>query len=149
MHSSETGSVEMLMELAYRLAVDDSPFIKTIRDNAIVMITPILEVDGRDKYVDIGMALAQGPQDDHYATRFSTGANMSPMTTTGTTSAWRWPSRNISRRSPSIIIPRSCTTSMNRPRIFTSRPVPDPTTPGSTRSSSTNGTNWPTTKWTG
>jgi hypothetical protein len=62
MHSSETGSVEMLMELAYRLAVDDSPFIKTIRDNSIVMITPILEVDGRDKYVDIAMAPRKDPK---------------------------------------------------------------------------------------
>ena len=61
MHSSETGSVEMLMELAYRIAVDDSPFIKAIRDNAIVMITPILEVDGRDKYVDVAMAPRKDP----------------------------------------------------------------------------------------
>jgi hypothetical protein len=61
MHSSETGSVEMLMELAFRLAVDDSPFIKTIRDNAIVLITPILEVDGRDKYVDVAMAPRKDP----------------------------------------------------------------------------------------
>lgn len=41
MHSGETGSPEMLMELAYRLAVDESPFIKTIRDNAIILITPV------------------------------------------------------------------------------------------------------------
>ena len=27
MHSPETGSPEMLMELAYRLAVDETPFI--------------------------------------------------------------------------------------------------------------------------
>jgi hypothetical protein len=62
MHSGETGSVEMLMELAYRLAVDESPFIRTIRDNAIVMITPILEVDGRDKYVDVAMAPRKDPK---------------------------------------------------------------------------------------
>ena len=62
MHSGETGSVEMLMELAYRLAVDDSPFIKTIRENSIVMITPILEVDGRDKYVDLAMAPRKDPK---------------------------------------------------------------------------------------
>ena len=62
MHSSETGSVEMLMELAYRLAVDESAFIKTIRDNMIVMITPILEVDGRDKYVDVAMAPRKDPK---------------------------------------------------------------------------------------
>lgn len=62
MHSSETGSVEMLMELAYRLAVDEAPLVRTIRDNAIVLITPILEVDGRDKYVDVAMALRKDPQ---------------------------------------------------------------------------------------
>lgn len=56
MHSGETGSVEMLMELAYHLAADDAPFIKTIRDNLIVMITPIIEVDDRAKYVDLAMA---------------------------------------------------------------------------------------------
>ena len=62
MHSGETGSPEMLMELAYRLAVDDSPFIKTIRDNAIVMITPVLEVDGREKMVDVSMAKHKDPE---------------------------------------------------------------------------------------
>lgn len=51
-HSPETGSPEMLMELAYRLAVDESPFYQTIRKNTIVMITPTLEVDGRDFAVD-------------------------------------------------------------------------------------------------
>jgi hypothetical protein len=62
MHSGETGSVEMLMELAYRVAVDESPFIKTIRDNAIILITPILEVDGRDKQVDVAMARRKDPK---------------------------------------------------------------------------------------
>ena len=62
MHSGETGSVEMLMELAYRIAVDESPFIKTIRENSITLITPILEVDGRDKQVDISMAKRKDPK---------------------------------------------------------------------------------------
>jgi hypothetical protein len=62
MHSGETGSPEMLMELAYRLAVDESPFIKTIRDNAIIMITPVLEVDGREKQVDVAMAKRKDPE---------------------------------------------------------------------------------------
>jgi len=62
MHSTETGSPEMLMELAYRLAVDESPFVKVIRDNSIVLITPILDVDGRDKYVDIAMAPRKDPK---------------------------------------------------------------------------------------
>jgi hypothetical protein len=52
-HSGETGSPEMLMELAYRLAVEDSPVIQQIRKNLIVMITPVLEVDGREKQVDL------------------------------------------------------------------------------------------------
>lgn len=52
-HSPETGSPEMLMELAYRLAVEESPFIQNIRKNAIVMITPVIEVDGRERQVDV------------------------------------------------------------------------------------------------
>lgn len=55
LHSSESGSSEMLMELVYRLAADESDFFKTIRKNLVVMITPVLEVDGRDRYVDTYM----------------------------------------------------------------------------------------------
>jgi hypothetical protein len=51
-HSPETGSPEMLMELAYRLIVDESDFIKSIRNNEITLITPVTEVDGRDRMVD-------------------------------------------------------------------------------------------------
>lgn len=60
-HSGETGSPEMLMELVYRLAVDESPFIQAIRDNLIVMITPVVEADGRDKQVDVHMAPRLNP----------------------------------------------------------------------------------------
>ena len=52
-HSTETGSPEMLMELAYRLAVEESPVIQEIRRNSIILITPTLEVDGRDTMVDL------------------------------------------------------------------------------------------------
>ncbi len=52
-HSPETGSPTALMELAYRLAVDESQYIKSIRDGAITLITPVVEVDGRDRQVDI------------------------------------------------------------------------------------------------
>jgi hypothetical protein len=52
-HSPETGAPTALMELAYRLAVDDSPYIKEIRDGTITLITPVVEVDGRDRMVDI------------------------------------------------------------------------------------------------
>jgi hypothetical protein len=52
-HSPETGSPEMLMELAYRLVVEESPLVRKIRDNAIVLITPVVEVDGRDRQLDL------------------------------------------------------------------------------------------------
>ncbi len=51
-HSPETGSPEMLMELAYRLAVDESENTRAIRNNVITIITPVSEVDGRDRMVD-------------------------------------------------------------------------------------------------
>jgi hypothetical protein len=52
-HSPEAGAPTALMELAYRLAVDESPYIRNIRDNLITLITPIVEVDGRDRVVDV------------------------------------------------------------------------------------------------
>ena len=52
MHSPESGGPEMLMELAYRLVVEETPFIQNIRNNVITLITPVIEVDGREKYVD-------------------------------------------------------------------------------------------------
>jgi len=52
LHSAETGPPEMLMELAYRLVVEDSPLIDQIRDNVIVGINPATDPDGRDRYTD-------------------------------------------------------------------------------------------------
>jgi len=52
-HSPETGAPTALMELAYRLAVDNSPYIKFIREHVLVLITPVVEVDGRDRMVDV------------------------------------------------------------------------------------------------
>lgn len=52
-HSTETGAPTALMELAYRLAVDDSPYIQYIRQHMVVLITPVVEVDGRDRMVDL------------------------------------------------------------------------------------------------
>src|SRR5687768_7135604 len=53
LHSPETGSPTALMELAYRLAVDESAYVKSIRDNVVTLITPVVEVDGRDRMVDV------------------------------------------------------------------------------------------------
>jgi len=52
LHSGETGSAEMQTELAYRLLVEETPFIQNIRNNVIVFLTPVIEVDGREKVVD-------------------------------------------------------------------------------------------------
>jgi zinc carboxypeptidase len=52
LHSTETGSPEMVMELAYRLAVSETPMIRDIRKNVVVLINPVSEPDGRDKVVD-------------------------------------------------------------------------------------------------
>jgi Zinc carboxypeptidase len=52
-HSPETGSPTALMELVYRLAVDESPYIQKIRGRVVTLITPVVEVDGRDRQVDV------------------------------------------------------------------------------------------------
>jgi len=52
-HSPETGAPTALMELAYRLAVDESPYVREIRDRVLTLITPVVEVDGRDRQVDV------------------------------------------------------------------------------------------------
>lgn len=53
LHSTETGSPTALMELAYRLVVDEAAHVKAIRNNVITLITPVVEVDGRNRMVDI------------------------------------------------------------------------------------------------
>ena len=40
------------IELAYRLAVEEAPLVQNIRNNVITFITPVVEVDGREKIVD-------------------------------------------------------------------------------------------------
>jgi hypothetical protein len=52
-HSPETGAPTALMELAYRLAVDESPYVKSIREGMVTLITPVVEVDGRNRMVDV------------------------------------------------------------------------------------------------
>lgn len=52
LHSPETGPPEMSMELAYRLAVEESPMIDRIRKHVIFVFTPVVEADGRDRIVD-------------------------------------------------------------------------------------------------
>jgi len=65
-HSPETGAPEMLMELAYRLAVEDTPFIQKIRQDSVVLITPLVETDGHDRMVDIYLQHKKHPDDPPY-----------------------------------------------------------------------------------
>src|SRR5262244_84432 len=65
-HSPETGAPEMLMELAYRLAVEETPFIQKIRKDSLVMITPLVETDGHDRMVDIYLHRKRHPEDPPY-----------------------------------------------------------------------------------
>src|SRR5215475_11242943 len=51
--TTEEGREMIVVALAYRLAVDESPYVKFIRDSVITLITPVVEADGRDKQVDI------------------------------------------------------------------------------------------------
>ncbi|MBN8482911.1 MAG: hypothetical protein J0L88_15105, partial [Xanthomonadales bacterium] len=53
LHSTETGTPTSLMELAYRLTVDDAPYIRAIRSNVITLITPVVEPDGWERMVDL------------------------------------------------------------------------------------------------
>ena len=65
-HSPETGAPEMLMELAYRLAVEDTPFIQKIRQDSVVLITPLVETDGHDRMVDIYRQHKKHPDEPPY-----------------------------------------------------------------------------------
>ena len=64
-HSTETGAPTALMELAYRLAVDESAYIKNIREHVITLITPVVETDGRDRMVDIYKWHRAHPQENY------------------------------------------------------------------------------------
>ncbi len=52
LHADETGSPEMVMELAYRLAVSEQPMIQRIRANVVTLVNPCANPDGRDKMAE-------------------------------------------------------------------------------------------------
>jgi Zinc carboxypeptidase len=60
LHSPEMGSPEMLMELAYRLAVGDDRMVRKIRERVITLINPVSEPDGRDRQVDWYLRYTKG-----------------------------------------------------------------------------------------
>jgi hypothetical protein len=51
-HSTEIGASQMVLELVHRLATDDSPRVKKILDNVILVLVPSLNPDGQIMVVD-------------------------------------------------------------------------------------------------
>jgi hypothetical protein len=62
-HADESISPDMLMELAYRLAVSEQPMIRQIREKTVVLINPVANPDGRDKLVDWFRLYLKGKRD--------------------------------------------------------------------------------------
>src|SRR5471030_1953986 len=90
LHSAETGPPEMLMELAYRLAVEDSPLYDQIRKNVIVMMSappnPIAAT-----VMPIGITNTNSPRRKSRTVRraLPTGGSTSSTTTTATSTTRR------------------------------------------------------------
>jgi len=63
LHADESGSAEMVMDLAYRLAVSEQPMIQAIRRELVVLINPVSEPDGRDKMVEWFYRYLKGKQE--------------------------------------------------------------------------------------
>lgn len=46
-HSTEIGSSQMVLELIHRFATEDSPFVRHVLDNVILLLVPSLNPDGQ------------------------------------------------------------------------------------------------------
>jgi hypothetical protein len=63
LHADESGSAEMLVELAYRLAVSEQPLVRGIREKVLVLINPVSNPDGRDKVTEWFYRFLKGKAD--------------------------------------------------------------------------------------
>ena len=88
-HSPETGSPEMLMELAYRLAVSETDHIKSIRANTITLITPPLKWTA---------AIVSSTRASSASARRASASCTGASTPRTTTTVMAWCSRRSSRR---------------------------------------------------
>ena len=51
-HSTEIGSSQMVLDLVYRLATEDSPLVRKILDNVVLVLVPSLNPDGQIMVTD-------------------------------------------------------------------------------------------------
>ena len=63
-HGSETASFETAMATLYTLAASDAPDIRAALDNAVVIINPVFNPDGHERFVVSYNAAATGDPDD-------------------------------------------------------------------------------------
>jgi hypothetical protein len=52
LHASEVASAQHAMTLAWRVATDESPEMRAVRENVILVLLPTINPDGLDKVVD-------------------------------------------------------------------------------------------------
>ena len=135
MHSPETGGPEMLIELAYRLVVEETPFIQNIRNNVITLITPVHR--GRRPREAGRHLLLQ--QEARAGRRAAAADVLGQVRRSTTTTATAWASSSSSRRTMTKTVPRvdaddHCTTCTRRRPTSTRRPAPARTTTRSIRS---------------
>ena len=142
MHSPETGGPEMLIELAYRLIVEETPFIQNIRNNVITLITPVIEVDGREKQVDTYYFNKKRAQGDARLPLMYWGKYVQHDNNRDGMGQFLKLTQAVTQGRRSSGTRRSCTTCTRRRPISTRRPAPAPTTTRSIRSSSASGGCW-------
>ncbi len=51
-HASEIGSTQMVLDAVYRLATEESPYIRNILDNVVLLLFPCLNPDGQAMEVE-------------------------------------------------------------------------------------------------
>ncbi len=109
------------MELAYRLIVEETPFIQEIRNNVITFITPVIEVDGREKQVDTYYYNKKLPPGDGTPAPDVLGQVRGPRQQSRRHGAVPGAHEERQRLLPRVEAARSCTTCTRRRRISTRR----------------------------
>ena len=132
----------MLIELAYRLIVEETPFIQDIRNNVITLITPVLEVDGREKQVDTYYFNKKRAQGDARLPLMYWGKYVQHDNNRDGMGQFLKLTQGDHAADARLASDRSCTTCTRRRPTCIRRPAPAPTTTRSIRSRSASGGCW-------